>query len=77
MTLISRYVLRELLLVFSTALGALTLFMLFVGLFREAQQQGLGLTQILMLVPYALARRRRGARLTTGASRSSARTAPV
>lgn len=54
MTLISRYVLRELLLVFLTALGALTLFMLIVGLFREAQQQGLGLAQIMMLVPYAL-----------------------
>jgi lipopolysaccharide export system permease protein len=54
MTLISRYVLRELLLVFSVALGALTLFMLVVGLVREAQQQGLGLVQILMLVPYVL-----------------------
>ncbi|MFM7109383.1 MAG: LptF/LptG family permease, partial [Planctomycetaceae bacterium] len=54
MTLISRYVLRELLLVFSVALGALTLFMLVVGLVREAQQQGLGIVQILMLVPYAL-----------------------
>ena len=54
MTLISRYVLRELLLVFLTALSALTLFMLIVGLVREAQQQGLGLAQILMLVPFAL-----------------------
>ena len=54
MTLISRYVLRELLLVFSVALGALTLFMMVVGLVREAQQQGLGLAQILMLVPYVL-----------------------
>ena len=54
MTLISRYVLRELLLVFLVALGALTLFMLVVGLVREAQQQGLGLVQILMLVPYVL-----------------------
>lgn len=54
MTLISRYVLRELLLVFSVALGALTLFMLVVGLVREAQQQGLGIVQILMLVPYVL-----------------------
>ena len=54
MTLISRYVLRELLLVFSVALGALTLFMLVVGLVREAQQQGLGLVQIVMLVPYVL-----------------------
>ena len=54
MTLISRYVLRELLLVFSVTLGALTLFMLVVGLVREAQQQGLGIVQILLLVPYLL-----------------------
>ena len=54
MTIISRYVLRELLQVFLVALAALTLFMLVVGLVREAQAQGLGLVQILMLVPYVL-----------------------
>jgi lipopolysaccharide export system permease protein len=54
MTLLSRYVLRELLLVFLVTLGALTLFMLVVGLVREAQQQGLGLVQILLLVPYVI-----------------------
>jgi lipopolysaccharide export system permease protein len=54
MKIISRYVLWELLQVFLVALTALTLFMLVVGLVREAQQQGLGLVQILMLVPYVL-----------------------
>ena len=54
MKIISRYVLWDLLQVFLVALAALTLFMLVVGLVREAQQQGLGLLQILMLVPYVL-----------------------
>jgi lipopolysaccharide export system permease protein len=54
MKIISRYVLWDLLQVFLVALAALTLFMLVVGLVREAQQQGLGLIQILMLVPYVL-----------------------
>ncbi|MBM3954619.1 MAG: YjgP/YjgQ family permease [Planctomycetes bacterium] len=54
MTIITRYVLRELLRVFLVALGALTLFMLVVGLVKEAQQQGLGLVQIVALVPYIL-----------------------
>jgi lipopolysaccharide export system permease protein len=47
-------VLTELLQVFLVTLTALTLFMLIVGLVKEAQQQGLGLVQILMLVPYVL-----------------------
>jgi len=54
MKIITRYVLFDLLQVFLVALSALTLFMLVVGLVREAQQQGLGLLQILMLVPYVL-----------------------
>jgi lipopolysaccharide export system permease protein len=54
MKIITRYVLSELLQVFLVALSALTLFMLVVGLVKEAQQQGLGLLQILMLVPYVL-----------------------
>ena len=54
MKIITRYVLFELLQVFLVALAALTLFMLVVGLVKEAQQQGLGLVQILMLVPYVL-----------------------
>ena len=54
MKIITRYVLFELLQVFLVALAALTLFMLVVGLVKEAQQQGLGLVQILLLVPYVL-----------------------
>jgi lipopolysaccharide export system permease protein len=54
MKIITRYVLWDLLQVFLVALTALTLFMLVVGLVKEAQQQGLGLLQILMLVPYVL-----------------------
>ena len=54
MKIITRYVLADLLQVFLVALTALTLFMLVVGLVREAQQQGLGLLQILALVPYVL-----------------------
>lgn len=40
--------------VFLVALTALTLFMLIIGLTKEAQQQGLGLLQIVALVPYVL-----------------------
>jgi len=54
MKIISRYVLGELLQVFLVSLTALTMFMLIVGLVKEAQQQGLGLVQIAMLVPYVL-----------------------
>ena len=54
MKIITRYVLSELLQVFLVALSALTLFMLVIGLVKEAQQQGLGLMQILALIPYVL-----------------------
>jgi len=54
MKIITRYVLSEMLQVFLVALAALTLFMLVVGLAKEAQQQGLGLLQILAMVPYVL-----------------------
>jgi len=54
MKILTRYVLWELLQVFLVALSALTLFMLVVGLVKEAQQQGLGPLQILALVPYVL-----------------------
>jgi lipopolysaccharide export system permease protein len=54
MKIITRYVLSELLQVFLVALTALTLFMLVVGLVKEAQQQGLGMMQIAALIPYVL-----------------------
>jgi lipopolysaccharide export system permease protein len=54
MRILTRYVLSELLQVFLVTLAALTLFMLVVGLVKEAQQQGLGFLQIVMLVPYVI-----------------------
>ena len=54
MKIISRYVLVELLQVFLVSLSALTLFILGVGLVKEAQQQGLGILQIARLVPFVL-----------------------
>ena len=54
MKIMTRYVLSEMLQVFLVALTALTLFMLVIGLAKEAQQQGLGLMQILALVPFVL-----------------------
>ena len=54
MKIISRYVMSELLQVFLVALTALTLFMLVVGLVKEAQQQGLGMMQIAALIPYVI-----------------------
>jgi lipopolysaccharide export system permease protein len=54
MKIMTGYVLGELLQVFLVALTALTLFMIVVGLVKEVQQQGLGLVQILLLVPYVL-----------------------
>ena len=54
MTIISRYVLLELLKVFLVSLAALTLFMVVIGLVKEAQQQGLGAMQIAALLPYVL-----------------------
>jgi lipopolysaccharide export system permease protein len=54
MKILSRYVLGELLQVFLVSLTALTIFMLVVGLVKEAQQQGLGALQILALIPYVL-----------------------
>jgi lipopolysaccharide export system permease protein len=54
MRILTRYVLFELLKVFSVALAGMTLFLLLVGLFKEAYNQGLGLKQIILLVPYVL-----------------------
>ena len=54
MRILTRYVLAELLKVFLVALTGLTLFLLLIGLFREAYYQGLGLKQVLMLIPYVL-----------------------
>ncbi len=54
MRILTRYVLSELIKVFLIALTGMTLFMVLVGVSREALSQGLGLKQILMLIPYIL-----------------------
>ncbi|MHB1035081.1 MAG: LptF/LptG family permease [Pirellulales bacterium] len=54
MRILPRYVSLELLKVFSIALAALTLFMLLIGLVKEATNQGLGPAQIVLLIPYVL-----------------------
>lgn len=54
MRILTRYVLSELLKVFLVALAGMTLFLLLVGLFREAYNQGLGLKQVLLLIPFVL-----------------------
>ena len=54
MRLITRYVLREVLQVFLVTLLALTALMVLIGAIKEAIAQGLGLAQIVLLVPYLL-----------------------
>jgi lipopolysaccharide export system permease protein len=54
MPIITRYVLSELLKVFLVSLAGMTLFFLLFGLVKEAYQEGLGLKQILLLIPYVL-----------------------
>jgi lipopolysaccharide export system permease protein len=54
MRLLTRYVLREILQVFLVTLFALTTLMVLVGAVREAIVQGLGIAQIVQLVPYLL-----------------------
>ena len=54
MRLLQRYVLSELLKMFGMSLFIITLFMVLVGVFRNAQQQGMGAGQILPLIPYLL-----------------------
>jgi lipopolysaccharide export system permease protein len=54
MRLLTRYVLFEIIKVFLITLTAMTLFMILVMVSKEAYSQGLGLKQILLLVPYVL-----------------------
>lgn len=54
MRLLTRYVFFEFCKVFLTALGALTLLFLIVGVVKEALERGLGLGQVLPLIPYLL-----------------------
>jgi len=54
MRLLTRYVLREICQVFLVTLLSLTLLMVLVGAVKEAINQGLGLAQIVQLLPYLL-----------------------
>jgi len=54
MPLLTRYVLAELLKVFVVVLAAMTLFMVFFGVGKEAISQGLGVAQIIRILPYIL-----------------------
>jgi lipopolysaccharide export system permease protein len=54
MKILTRYVLVEFIKVFAVALAGMTLFMILVGVMREAYSQGLGLKQVALLMPYVL-----------------------
>lgn len=54
MNIITKYVLGDLLKIFLLSLGSLTLVLLIVGVVREAASEGLGLAQIVQLIPYIL-----------------------
>ena len=54
MTLLTRYVLAELLKIFLVALTALTVLMIIYGLVKQARDQGLGPEQVVRLIPYIL-----------------------
>lgn len=54
MRILTKYVLKELVQVFLLTLIAMTMLLLLLGVTREALDQGLGLTQIMLLVPYVL-----------------------
>lgn len=54
MKLLQRYLLSELVRVFSLLVVALTVMLVFVGLFREATERGLGPVQILQIMPYVV-----------------------
>lgn len=54
MKLLQRYILGELVRVFLLLVIVLTLMLVFVGVFREATQRGLGPVQILQILPYVV-----------------------
>ncbi|HEV2969561.1 MAG TPA: LptF/LptG family permease [Pirellulales bacterium] len=54
MRVLTRYVLFEIVKVFLITLTAMTLFMILVSVTKEAYSQGLGLKQILLLLPFVL-----------------------
>lgn len=54
MTRITRYILREVFLVFILTLLGMTAIMMVVGVLQEALQQGLGIVPVLQLIPYLI-----------------------
>ncbi|MBL8816743.1 MAG: LptF/LptG family permease [Planctomyces sp.] len=54
MKLLQRYILGELIRVFLLLVIVLTVMLVFVGLFREATEQGLGVVQILQIMPFVV-----------------------
>lgn len=54
MKLLQRYILAELVRVFSLLIVVLTVMLVFVGLFREASERGLGVVQILQIMPFVV-----------------------
>lgn len=54
MKLLQRYILGELVRVFSLLIIVLTVMLVFVGLFREATERGLGPVQILQIMPFVV-----------------------
>ena len=54
MKLLQRYIFSELLRVFSLLVIVLTVMLVFVGLFREATERGLGAVQILQIMPFVV-----------------------
>jgi lipopolysaccharide export system permease protein len=54
MKLLQRYILGELVRVFLLLVVVLTVMLVFVGLFREATERGLGPVQILQIMPYVV-----------------------
>ena len=54
MKLLQRYIVLELLRVFSLLVIVLTVLLVFVGVLRETADQGLGLNQIIQIMPYVV-----------------------
>jgi len=54
MKLLQRYIFGELLRVFSLLVIVLTVMLVFLGLFREATERGLGVVQILQIMPFVV-----------------------
>ncbi len=54
MKLLQRYIMAELLRVFTLLVVVLTVMLVFVGLFREASERGLGAVQILQIMPFVV-----------------------